>query len=114
MFYDFTQPITNMNGEVLSETDKPVSEGGIPATFGSTCVTALIRTYPGDETVSGKVKVERFMLAQKINGAKLPVKITNEDVVMIKELCAKGYGTLVYGRIAELFDKPCPEQKAAA
>lgn len=116
MLFDMTQKITNLNGEVLAATNKAIADGGEAATLGFACIEALISVYERDDQVSGKVKMDRYVLAQKIVGATLPVSLKSDDVVMIKELCAKRFGTLIYGRVADMLEhgQPEPEQKAAA
>jgi hypothetical protein len=59
--------------------------------------------------MEGKEKIRRFRLADRIYGAKEPIQLSAEDVVLLKEVTAKTYGPLITGRAWDLLEPPTAE-----
>lgn len=72
-------------------------------TVGSACVTALLATFVDEPSLNGEEKMRRFLLAQRI-AATEDVDLTAEEIALTKLLVAKGYGTLVVGRVWAALD----------
>lgn len=83
MLYDFQEPLlrrdgTPMKAEVGSEKD---------ATIGSVCILALDTIdMQSSKKVAGEEKYRRAHLADRIYGAKEPLKLEIEEVKLLKDL----------------------------
>lgn len=101
---DFSKALKNLDGTDIVEA---VIEAGLPKqvtiTLGRAAANALIQGYPEEANLPGADKVKRFELAMKVTGA-AKLQLVAEDVVLIKERIAKGYGPLVVGRAWQLLD----------
>ena len=96
MKINFAAPIKDIKGEPIVENEKPV-------TLGSVSCQALLATYPDEQNLSGKEKVERFTLAACCSNES-EADISVEDVALLKKLIGKAYGPLVVGRAYEIID----------
>lgn len=117
MLVDFTQEILDLdnkqllidqyscldtNGNIIIVNGQPKMEGGRPLTLAIASADALQTPFKGEESLSGDKKLERFKLACKIHGEKLPIEVTPEEVVLIKDLISKKYAVVVYGRACDM------------
>lgn len=96
MKINFNKKLKGVDGEDLKNKDEVLTLLGI-------CTNALLFNEK-DENIEGKEKVRRFKLAHKVYGAKEPVSVEVEDVVLIKELVANIYSTLIVGQVWELLE----------
>lgn len=101
---DFTLPICNLNGE-------PINEDGKPVTLCTVALSALLASFPDEQSLSGAEKVNRMQLALKINKRPREVDLTVEQLALLKTLIGKGFGPLAVGRAYELLEA---EPKLAA
>lgn len=96
MKVNFIVPILDIEGKEIKKED-----GRTAFALKDACVGALMAN---DEKLDGSEKMKRFLMATKIQAAKeLELKI--EEVVLLKEVVGKNYGTLVVGRVFEILDK---------
>lgn len=93
----FTTVFKTISGKEIKSEDNKI------LTLGDVCSNALLANFK-DEEITGKEKLKRFKLAQKIYGVKEPVSIEVEDVALIKELVAKIYSTVIVGQAWELLE----------
>ncbi len=100
---DFTQILTDLDG-------KPVKNSEIEVTLGAAATHALLTPFPDEQNLSGEEKVKRFLLATKVREAK-DVKLTIDELNMIKKLVGKAYAPLLVGRIWEIIDPASVEKK---
>jgi hypothetical protein len=98
MLIDFQRQLRDMNDEVMKLNGKDFL-------LVNACQEALLATFPDEQGLGGKEKVERFLLAMKITDGLLPVEISIEEAAQIKMLVGKAYGPLVVGRVWEVLDK---------
>lgn len=96
MKINFGAPIKDIKGEPIVENEKAV-------TLGSVSCQALLASYPDEQNLSGKDKVERFTLAALCSN-EIESDISLEDATLLKKLIGKAYGPLVVGRVYELID----------
>lgn len=96
--FNFSGPVLNLDGEPLKgsplEKDKDVN-------IGSCIIEALLAQYVDEKNITGKDKLERFLLAKRIKETSEKVMLNAEEIVLIKSLVAKGYGPNVLGRVYE-------------
>lgn len=96
MRINFSQVLKSISGE-------PIQDGTKIYTLSIACVQALTANIPGDENVIGAQKFTRYLLAKKLYDA-TEVDVTVEEVVMLKELLSKVFGTAVVGPAFELLN----------
>lgn len=97
MKIDFSKNLKNITNKELKD------QHGKNIILYDVCSNALLFNEK-DERLEGKEKVRRFKLAHKIYGTKEPVSIEVEDIVLIKELVAKIYSTLITGQVWEMLE----------
>jgi hypothetical protein len=97
MLRSFTHAIRDLKGSPIKEDDKVV-------TLETIAVGALMMALPND-TTPGPEKVQRFKLAQRIDGSDTAIDVTAEEITMLKDLIGKLYTPLVVGRAYELLEK---------
>lgn len=91
---DMTENVRRANGKV--ET--------IPFTLLRACLTALGGTAANEPPASANDQLQRFLLAEKINGIG-PVELSADEIVLIKERLAKAYtAAAVVGQAIKLVD----------
>lgn len=110
MAIDFTQPIKAQDGTV------PKSDSGSVPTLGKICEDALIASYKdeidpttGKEIITPEEKYRRWKLAQKLHGDN--VKLSPEDLALIKKLVGKAYGPLIVGQAWTMLDPSLDDGK---
>lgn len=93
-------PITTLDNIVC------VDSGDGSTLFVSTmCINVLLAVSEQDQPLSsGKDKLERFLLAQRISLAPESVDLKPEDIVLIKNLIGKYASPLVVGRVFPILD----------
>lgn len=95
---DFSKPIIGLDGKaVVDEKTKQ------PITLGVVSTQALVSSYP-DEKIDGVEKLKRGQLALKILDSKGDVTLTAEEVALLKNVIAKGFGPLVVSRAWPMLD----------
>lgn len=97
MLIDFKKPILDLKSVPMKDSE------GKPFLLGVACQEALTAAFQDEVALLAAEKVKRFLLALKIEGA-LPVDISIEEAVEIKKLVGKAYGSLIVGRVYEIFD----------
>jgi len=97
MKINFSVKLKNLKGEEIK------GDKGEALTLGDACTNALLFSEK-DERIEGKEKVRRFKLAHKIYGTKEPISVEAEDIVVIKDLVARVYTTLVAGQAWQLLE----------
>jgi len=107
MKIDFDSTINDLTGKAI-----PLKEGETERTFTlrDVCVNALLMETQDSAKLDGKEKVRRFRLADKIFGTAEPIALPAEDIVLLKDQIAKGYGALVTARAWDLIESPAAEK----
>ena len=93
----FSQVLKNLYGEPMEDRSSKK-----PLTLSMICVEALLSTDP-KENIDGAEKLRRFNLAKDIHEGKKD-SLSAEEVVLLKELVAKFYPTLVVGQTLPMLD----------
>jgi hypothetical protein len=96
MIRDLTTVIQDLKG-------KPLKEGNEDMTAAAVTSNALLAPFPND-TAGPTEKSKRFKLAMRIIENPARVEINSDEMTMIKDMVARVYITLVYGRIEELLE----------
>ena len=96
---DTSIALYNMEGEPMAFPDKR------PLTIGTVSIEVLCASYKDEEALQnqGPEKNKRFKLAQRIK-RNVMVNLDSSEIVMIKDLVAKAYGTVVSGQMWELLE----------
>ena len=112
---DFGKPILAFNGKPVRTKDADADGREIERDFilRDVAVNAVLFEEQG-EKLDGMEKVRRARLADKIYGAKEPIKIDADDVKLIKTNIAKSYNIYTTGRAWELLDPSEPESDKEA
>lgn len=98
MKYNFNVALEGLDGEpIKDEEDKEVS-------LKSSCVNSLLANVPG-EKFDGQEKLQRWLLAQRIETAEEEIKVTVDELSKIKECAGKAMGILVSGSIWMMLEK---------
>lgn len=98
MKIEFTVELIGYDGEPVSVP----SEDGTEMqhwTLGRVCCEALMAMFQDEPDLSGTEKLNRHYLAAKIHRSKRPVKLTAEDVALLKRLVAKLFGPKLVGPV---------------
>jgi hypothetical protein len=98
---DFESRITELDGSA------PVDDKGQPVvlTVGRVCINALMQPQTGDDSENGEDKIKRAVLAERIF-KKEEVKLTSEEIAMIKKRVNRGYSSpLVVRQVWEALEK---------
>lgn len=100
----------DMNQVLIGYEGKPVTDGDGEITLRHACGIALTATNP-EEKIDPEEKMKRFLLAQRIygNGS---IKLTAEEIVLLKQSVGKGYSPAIVGPVWLLLDPPEPEEEA--
>lgn len=98
MKIDFSKEILDLENNAVK------SEAGEVVTLKSVSTTALLNPRAGVEP-NADAAVKKFSLAMTIHGAKGPVDLKAEEVVLLKASIGAIYAPLVVGRAFELLDK---------
>jgi hypothetical protein len=95
--HDFTTILVGLDGKPLT-----LEQASPPVTLGDVSAIALTSSFK-DENPSGTEKVKRWALALRVRTAK-DVELTADDVKLIKDLVAKGFGPLIVGQVWSILD----------
>ena len=83
--------------------DKPLEKEDL--TLKDIMVNALLAEFPDEQkTLSGADKLKRYRLAMDIMDAKIEIDLCAEDMVLIKDMIAKAYNSLVSGQAWEMLE----------
>lgn len=93
---DLTQVITNLKGEPLKGSPLENSPG---MSIADAIIEALLAQYIEEKNITGKDKLTRFLLAERISKAPEAVELSHEELTLIVSLVPKGYGPNVVGRV---------------
>ena len=85
------QPLKDNNDKILTLRDVIIS--------------SLIGVYPDEQSLSGEDKFERGELASKIYNNNNIINLKAEEIVLIKKLIAKMYGTFIVWSTYKILDK---------
>lgn len=95
---DLNAVITDINGQPIVDKDKTT-------TVKDMIITGLLAVLPDEQNLGGEEKFKRFTLATKINDAKDGiVDLTPEEIVTIKHLVGRVFGSLAVGQIYKLLN----------
>ena len=92
MKLNYSSPITDLNGNPISDQQGEITLGAVVA-------NALLT--PPKEPLSGEESLTRFNIALRIKNGEA---ITVEDAALIKTLVPAIYGPLIYGRVVEALE----------
>jgi hypothetical protein len=101
MKIDFNREIMTVFGKTIP---KPNSEEG-NLKLSDVSIEALIAVYEDERNLSGKEKMKRYSLAQKIlksNGQICEIELG--DANLIKDLIGKAYGPMIVGPAYEMLE----------
>ena len=87
--------LMSLKGEPLK------NEKGVSITLQDVVVESLLWVHQGDD---GKVKYEKYKLAQKFMSNENTVSVTSEEIVTIKESVGKVYGPAVIGPCFDILE----------
>ncbi len=105
MKIDFSQSIRKLDGTEVKKEDKT------NFTLADVACEAVL-SEPEGKKYSGQEKSRRYALAIKIHGHNnLPLELSVEDIVLIKEGIAEIYAPLVSGQAWDMFDKQDKKDK---
>ena len=97
MKIDFSQAITDLDGNVVKENSEAMS-------LWSVCVNVLLTPLEGDKLLEGKDKVEHLKLAERIYKQN-EVEVAVEELSLLKKRICKLYSTLPAGRAMALLER---------
>ncbi len=105
---DFSAKILDLNGAPFIDDIKCPMEKGArkcedDAILAAIATRALMASYPDETNLGLDEKVKRFGLALKLKDGG-DVKLSVEDIAMLKKLIGKAYSPLIVGRAVELLD----------
>ena len=95
---DVTNKIIGIDGEALKASPTDDAEVSLK----SIMVNAVLGQYKGEEELSGEKKIERYLLATKIQECSGEFEFSSSDVVLIKSLVNKMYGPYIVGVVWSL------------
>lgn len=99
MMVDFLKTIRTIDGEEM-KLARPGREP-VPMTLALVAIEALLSDDPD---AGGAEKVERFVIASRIQAAAAPVDLAPEAATLIRERIGKMCPTLICGRAFELLN----------
>lgn len=102
MLIDYSATLNDFLGEPIMDGEGDKRKA---ITLGIVCCNALLANYPDEQGLAGTDKVHRFYLAQKAAKGEV-ADVSVDDVVLIKMLLGKGFGTMIVGRAYELIEPP--------
>ena len=91
-----------MSAPVLDLKGKEIIEDNEPLTIGDACVNAILNADVSAET-GEKEKMERYRLAQKVEGH-VDAELTMEEIVQVKKWVGKIYSVMVVGFVFDHFE----------
>lgn len=100
MLVDFKMVLQDLSGEEILLREGEDAEPQV-LTLARVCERALLT---GDQHLNGNEKLTRFMLARRIHDAAEPLRLTAEEIVLLKESVAKAWSVLIYGLTVELLE----------
>ncbi len=104
MKVDFSKIIYDINDKPLMNikmVDKVRTE--TPFTLGKVCVDGLLANDATDTTPA--IKLDKYGLAMKIHTAgPVSTDVTAEEIVLLKNVVAKQFATIVVGRVNEILE----------
>lgn len=95
--------MVDFSKEILSLDGTAIKDGAKDLTLCNVATTALLAPERGEE-LSGNEKMKRFLLAERIYQADGEVKVSAEEVVLLKTLIAKHFSALIVGRSYRLLE----------
>lgn len=107
---DLDQNVKDIKGEDLiavtdfDENNRPIRG---PISIRDIVSNAVLASYEDEKALAGKKKMERYMLAQKLNGKDSEIELEAEEVAMVKDLVGKGSSPVAVGAVWSLFDPVC-------
>lgn len=93
MKLDLGKGLKDLEGMAIMAADEE------PATLRGVIIGALMAMYKGEDDLPGEEKLKRWELALKIKNAEDPVDLKSEEIVLIKKLVGKAYGTIIVGNV---------------
>lgn len=90
----------NPKAVLKDHRNEPIDDGGKSFTLATALTTALLASYPDEQSLSGEDKVKRFKLAMRVDDGQLTI----EEAALARELVAKCFGALIVGRVWEALD----------
>ncbi len=97
MKIQLNQKLKTLDGEVIKIMS---GKKEIDFTLADAVMTALTSNFEDEKNLTGEEKVIRFTLAQSIQRKKNgEIDLSADDIVLIKKLIGKAYGTLVSGQV---------------
>jgi hypothetical protein len=106
---DFSAKIIDIDGHpIIDDLKCPADKDGKRTcsdelTLSTVSVRALLANFPDEQNLAGDEKLKRFVLASKIRDGG-EVKLTAEEISLIKRLIGKAYVPTVVGRSYPLLD----------
>ncbi len=97
MHINFTRALLTLQGDTLRD------EQGKPISLRDVSQNALLGSYPDEENLPGTKKAERWRLAQRLDKG-TTVRLTAEEVSLLKDLIGKAYAPLVVGQAYEMLE----------
>lgn len=91
--------------EDITYTGKDGTEKSFTASL--VCIRALMQLFKGEEELSGEVKLSRYNLATRIKSCEkrdIPVHLVTEEIVEIKKVVSKAFGTLIVGQVFPILE----------
>ena len=106
MIVDFSTILTDLNGAPIMDVDrdadgKAVAGSERPITLRTIAENVLTGTIADEEKLSGKKKLEQFLLAVKVHDGK---EVDVREAAAILDLIEKAYPPLIVGRCTELLN----------
>ena len=105
---DFAAPIMALDG--MTPLREQGDKGKI-LTLGDVAETALLSTFPDEQSLKGEDKIKRYSIARKIEDQRKDPTLTADDIALIKSLIAKAYNPLVTGNSWKLLDPASVPEK---
>lgn len=99
------QPILDLHGEQVqfANPDKPGPKEVM--TVKSACVFSLIVTMDLDRNITADQKYKLYALAQKLQNANGEIKLTSDEVVLVKERALHLLPVVSYGYLVDLLEE---------
>jgi len=111
---DLDQNVKDIKGEDLitvtdfDENNRPIRG---PISIRDIVSNAVLASYEDEKALAGKKKMERYMLAQKLNGKDSEIELEAEEVAMVKDLVGKGSSPVAVSAVWALFDPVCVKEE---
>jgi hypothetical protein len=130
MKINVNQKITDLEGNPIPGNKKKLKQNGNPIyhkdaegdwiidennnkipvmqsmTLKEAIINALLAGFQDEANIPGTKKLERFMLAEKINKADSTLELITEEIVEIKAVVGKMYFPLIIGKVYGLLENP--------